>query len=59
MTFQLGSSSQPKGSFNRARDLSIGSTRVVDMAEVELADLSDLVQVLPVVVAVKLQDMVV
>ena len=59
ITFQLGTSSQPRGPFNRARDLHIGSTRVVDMAIVGPIDLLDLVQVLLAVVVVRVQDMVV
>ena len=45
--------------FNKARDLHIGSTRVVDIAVVGLVDLSDLVQVLLAAVVDRVQDMVV
>ena len=45
--------------FSKARDLHIGSTRVVDMTVVGPIDLPDLVQVLLVVVVVKVWGMVV
>ena len=45
--------------FSKARDLYIGSTRVVDIVIVEPIDLPDLVQVLLTVVAVIVQGMVV
>ena len=45
--------------FSKARDLHIGSTRVVDMVIVGPLDLPDLVQVLLAAIAVRVQDMVV